>query len=358
MHRLCDTTPPLYLRPMHHEHYMLRCLELARKGLGYTRSNPLVGAVIVVDDRVIGEGYHAIYGGPHAEVNAIASVQDQSLLAKATLYVNLEPCSHYGKTPPCSDLILEHGIRRVVYGMQDPFALVSGRGLERLRNHGVEVIGPVLETECKALNQRFLCRVLQQRPWILLKWAQSSDGFMDIERQSEGLGSYAISGPAAQALVHQWRGQESAILIGVQTAINDRPQLSVRYAAGPQPLRIVLDPKGRLPLDHPMRLDGLPLLMIQEGNPQESDEHILYTPPPFELRAILQALLDRGIASIMIEGGRHTLQSWIDLHLWDEARVFTAPHTLGKGLQAPVFHREAVTTFIAGEDLCSVYRRV
>ncbi|MEN9639023.1 MAG: bifunctional diaminohydroxyphosphoribosylaminopyrimidine, partial [Bacteroidota bacterium] len=208
---------------MSHEHYMQRCIELARHGLGRTRTNPLVGAVVVANDHIIGEGYHEEYGGPHAEVNAIASVADKSLLRQSTIYINLEPCSHFGKTPPCSDLIIQSGIPRVVYGMQDPFSLVSGRGLDRLFKSGIEVIGPIQEEACKKLNERFLCNVLQRRPWILLKWAQSQDGFMDITRDANTLGSFAISGPASQALVHQWRTQETAIMIGVQTAINDRP---------------------------------------------------------------------------------------------------------------------------------------
>lgn len=335
---------------------MQRCIELARHGLGRTRTNPLVGAVVVANDHIIGEGYHEEYGGPHAEVNAIASVADKSLLRQSTIYINLEPCSHFGKTPPCSDLIIQSGIPRVVYGMQDPFSLVSGRGLDRLFKSGIEVIGPIQEEACKKLNERFLCNVLQRRPWILLKWAQSQDGFMDITRDANTLGSFAISGPASQALVHQWRTQETAIMIGVQTAINDRPQLSVRYATGPQPMRIVIDPKGRLPFDHPMRHDGLPLLVVNEGDPSNSAQDTLFIPHPFEPLAVLESLLKRGIASILIEGGQHTLQKWIDANLWDEARVLTSPLMLHNGLMAPNLRMEPFQKFAIGSDDCAVYR--
>ncbi len=345
----------LYLRCMSHDNYMLRCLELARLGLGFTRTNPLVGALVVHQDTIIGEGYHANYGGPHAEVHAIAAVKDKALLKTSTLYVNLEPCSHFGKTPPCSDLILQHGIPKVVYGMEDPFDLVAGRGLNKLREHGVEVIGPVLEKECKTLNKRFLCGIRSRRPYIVLKWAQSTDGFMDIERSGHEVGSYAISGPAAQALVHQWRTQESAILIGVQTAINDRPQLNIRYASGPQPLRIVVDPHGRLPQDHPMRHDGLPLLVIQEGDPTKSTTQVLYVAPPFDLHSLLEPLLERGIGSILIEGGQRTLQSWLNANLWDEARILSSPITLDKGLAAPALNRKPTEFYSVGPDICNIY---
>jgi diaminohydroxyphosphoribosylaminopyrimidine deaminase/5-amino-6-(5-phosphoribosylamino)uracil reductase len=343
---------------MHHNLYMQRCIELAQKGLGTTGLNPLVGAVIVHDGKIIGEGYHSRYGGPHAEVEAIRSVADFDVLPHSTLYVNLEPCSHYGKTPPCAKLIVDHRIGHVVYGMQDPNPLVAGRGIALLRSHGIEITGPVLETENRSLNKRFICHITQQRPWILLKWAQSSDGFMDIDRSQGQIGSVAISGKPAQSWVHQWRGQEMGILIGVQTAIHDEPKLSVRFAAGEQPMRFVVDPKNRLPTDHSMRHDGLPLTVICEGPIEDSTSQKICIPAPFDLHVILKKIYETGIASILVEGGQHTLRTFMDQNLWDEARVFESPNALLQGLKAPPLPIASFQKIRVGKDLLHLYQNV
>jgi diaminohydroxyphosphoribosylaminopyrimidine deaminase / 5-amino-6-(5-phosphoribosylamino)uracil reductase len=344
-----------YFCAMHHNLYMQRCIQLAQKGLGSTGLNPLVGAVIVHDGHIIGEGYHSRYGGPHAEVEAIRSVVDREALRHSTLYVNLEPCSHYGKTPPCAQLILDHGIGHVVYGMQDPNPLVAGRGIALLRSAGVEVTGPILETENRLLNKRFVCHITKQRPWILLKWAQSNDGFMDVDRSQGQIGSVAISGELAQSWVHQWRGQEMSILIGVQTAIHDEPKLSLRFAAGTQPMRFVVDPHNRLPAHHPMYQDGLPLTVICQGPSEDGTPQIMRIPAPFQLNCIMQKIYEAGIASVLVEGGQRTLQAFIDANLWDEARVFESPNALEQGLKAPRLQMASSHSEKVGKDLLHLY---
>jgi diaminohydroxyphosphoribosylaminopyrimidine deaminase / 5-amino-6-(5-phosphoribosylamino)uracil reductase len=334
---------------------MSRCLELAARGLGYTGRNPLVGAVLVHNGRIIGEGYHAYFGGPHAEINALAQVTEIELLSESTLYVNLEPCSHFGKTPPCAHAIVQAGVGSVVYGMKDPNPLVSGRGLAHLKEHGIAVVGPILQAENEWLNRRFLTHLSQQRPWILLKWAQSADAFIDPIRGVEQKGSLAISSPLAQPMVHQWRAQESAILIGVQTAINDLPKLNVRASSGLQPLRIVIDPHQRLPLDHPLLHDGLPLLLVHAGDEKQSDTQRLFIPAPFNLHNLASELYLRGIASLLVEGGAHTLQAFIEARLWDEARIIQSPNRLEMGLSAPIIDGQLIEQYQIGVDTVRHY---
>ncbi|RYE36901.1 MAG: bifunctional diaminohydroxyphosphoribosylaminopyrimidine deaminase/5-amino-6-(5-phosphoribosylamino)uracil reductase RibD, partial [Sphingobacteriaceae bacterium] len=228
---------------MDHKKYMRRCLELAESGAGFVSPNPMVGAVIVYQNRIIGEGYHQKYGQPHAEVNAVKAVLERypnaaELLKEATIYVSLEPCAHHGKTPPCADLIIKHQIPKVVVGCRDPFVQVDGKGIEKLRNAGIEVIENVLEAECLDLNKRFFTRVLKQRPYIILKWAETADGFFAPEDGSQQW----ISDPLSKRLVHQWRSEEDAVLVGKNTAANDNPQLNNRYQPeAKQPKRVVLD---------------------------------------------------------------------------------------------------------------------
>lgn len=316
------------------EIYMRRCIELARNGCCYAAPNPMVGAVVVCNGRIIGEGYHARCGEAHAEVNAIRSVREPHLLRSATLYVSLEPCSHYGKTPPCADLIIEKQIPRVVVGCLDPFIKVAGRGIEKLRAAGVEVATGVLEEECRALISRFLTFHQQQRPYITLKWAQSSDGFID--RLRTGGEPLHLSSPLTLMRVHRLRAEHSAILVGSRTALLDNPTLNVRHWSGPQPVRIVIDRQGQLPQEHLHLFDGsLRTLVLTEtpgSYPVEYRKLDFNAPLPPQIAALLH---QEGLQSLLVEGGRITLQSFIDAGLWDEAFVEEAPLIVGRGVTAP-----------------------
>ena len=284
------------------EKYMRRCLQLARGGRQNAKPNPMVGAVIVWHDRIIGEGYHVRCGEGHAEVNAFASVrpEDEAKLREATIYVSLEPCSHFGRTPPCADLIVSKGVRRAVVGCVDPFARVHGRGIQRLRDAGIEVTVGVLEQECLALNSRFVTFNTHSRPYILLKWAQSANGFLD-----DRFCPVRLSTPFTQMLVHKLRAESDAILVGRTTDEREHPRLNVREWDGPDPKRIVLSHD----LPHNPAQPLLPQLMAQ--------------------------LHGEGIQSLLVEGGGKTLQSFLDAGLWDEIRVETAPCTFVDGTQAP-----------------------
>ena len=279
---------------------MRRCLQLATYGKGFVAPNPMVGAVIVHNNRIIGEGFHGKYGGPHAEVRAIASVKEEKLLKSSTLYVNLEPCSHYGKTPPCVDLIREKQIPQVVIGQEDPFPEVSGRGIKILREAGVEVVCGILEEECRELNKRFLTYTLQHRPYIILKWAQSSDGFIDRHREeNDGKTAVKFSNTFTQMLVHKTRAEESAIMVGTHTLRLDKPALNVRYWKGNDPERITVDSKK-------------------------------------SLQQQIRTLYEQNIQSLMIEGGAKLLQSFLNENLWDEIQMEVALFPLVKGVAAPI----------------------
>lgn len=283
---------------------MERCIQLAKCGAVGAPPNPMVGAVIVYEGKIIGEGYHRKCGGPHAEVNAIRSVQDESLLKESTIYVSLEPCSHYGKTPPCADLIIEKHIPRVVVGCMDPFAKVNGQGIRKLREAGVEVKVGVLEKECLELNRRFITFHQLHRPWVMLKWAQSEDGFVDEKRQTDGQ-PVKFSSAFTQTLVHQLRAMHQAIMVGTKTVLMDNPTLTTRLWDGPNPLRITIDRKGVLSESVHMKDGSAPTVIYNHGN----------------LKEILNDLYKRGIQSLMVEGGALLLQNFIDEGLWDEARV-------------------------------------
>ena len=298
--------------------YMRRCLELARCGWLGAPPNPMVGAVIVCDGRIIGEGFHQRCGGPHAEVNAIGSVRQPDLLCKSTMYVSLEPCAHYGKTPPCADLIIEKRIPRVVVGCRDTFSKVNGQGIAHMQAAGIEVVVGVLEEECRQLNRRFFTYHEKQRPWVTLKWAQTSDGFIDAKRT--GGQPLRISTSFTQALAHRLRASHQAILVGTHTAILDNPSLTTRYWPGPNPLRLTIDRYGVLPDSLQLKDQSVATHIYSTGN----------------LREILADLYERGIQSLLVEGGRALLQSFIDKGLWDEARVETAPFKLGDGVESPV----------------------
>lgn len=316
---------------------MARCFELARGGMGNTAPNPMVGAVIVHDGKIIGEGFHRKCGEAHAEVNAVASVRDESLLHESTLYVSLEPCSHYGKTPPCAELILKKGIPRVVVGCLDPFPEVSGRGMRMLREAGVEVVTGVLEEEARALNSAFMTFQLQKRSYVYLKWAQSADGFLDRIRKDATERPVVLSSPETLRRVHKLRSEVAAILVGTRTALLDDPSLTVRHWAGHSPVRIVLDRMLRLPATSHL-LDGTVPTLVLTASEAESRPNVEYVQIDFGQNVpgqILQLLYARKLNSLMVEGGSLLLTDFLDAGLWDEAWVETASVALGNGVPAP-----------------------
>ncbi len=321
------------------ELYMLRCLELAQMAQGDTSPNPLVGAVLVSDGRIVGEGYHHRAGEPHAEVMAIRSVSDAAILKRCTLYVSLEPCSHYGKTPPCAELIIRSGIPRVVMAIRDPFPQVSGRGEQMLLEAGIEVRVGVLAEEARRLNAPFLSAVEKHRPYITLKWAQSRDGFMDKKRTSSQESPIQFSTPSRMREVHRLRRMHSAILVGEQTALLDNPSLTNRFGGGGQnPIRIVIDRNGTLPR-HLNLFDGsVPTIVVGEypmTTPCSGVEFISldFTKPI--LLPLMAELNKRGIQSLLVEGGSNTLQYFIDAGLYDAVNIEIGTADLIDGVPAP-----------------------
>ncbi|MFA9391247.1 MAG: bifunctional diaminohydroxyphosphoribosylaminopyrimidine deaminase/5-amino-6-(5-phosphoribosylamino)uracil reductase RibD [Prolixibacteraceae bacterium] len=327
------------------DQYIGRCLELAKLGERRVAPNPMVGCVIVSNAKIIGEGYHQLFGGPHAEVNAINSVKDQHLLQDSTLYVNLEPCAHFGKTPPCSDLIIEKKIPRVVIGTIDPYAEVAGKGIEKMQAAGIDVQVGFLTKECLELNRRFFTFHKAQRPYIILKWAQTADGFVDIDRNSEQLGQPTwITNEMARIAVHKQRSTESAILIGTDTALSDNPSLTVRDWYGKQPLRIVPDLNQRLPKELSLFDQKSPTLTLSRSEyPDGRSTQILQVNDDEKvIDTLLRHLYTEGILSVIVEGGPKMLQSFIDRELWDEAHVYTGQLCFGSGVKAPLFEKSPV----------------
>jgi diaminohydroxyphosphoribosylaminopyrimidine deaminase/5-amino-6-(5-phosphoribosylamino)uracil reductase len=333
---------------------MRRCLELAQLGLGNVSPNPMVGAVIVHNDNIIGEGYHQKYGEPHAEVNAINKVINNfsnyaELLRQSTIYVSLEPCAHYGKTPPCADLIIKHQVPKVVVGCRDPFEQVNGKGIEKLQAAGIEVISGILEEECKWLNRRFFTRVQKHRPYIILKWAQTADGFFAPADGSQ----LWITGLESRKLVHQWRGEEDAILVGTNTVAIDNPQLNVRYGKGKLPKRIVIDRDLKLSRDLNVFDQSVETLVFNRIK-TEFDGKIKYIAledfERFVPQYILYQLYLQDIQSVIIEGGAKTLNSFIDAGLWDEARIFTGETVLNNGIEAPEVKGTIADEIFSGTD--------
>ncbi|WP_428224985.1 bifunctional diaminohydroxyphosphoribosylaminopyrimidine deaminase/5-amino-6-(5-phosphoribosylamino)uracil reductase RibD [Flavobacterium sp.] len=308
-----------------HEKYIARCIELAKNGLGNTFPNPLVGSVIVHNDQIIGEGWHQKAGEPHAEVHAINSVKDKSLLKKATIYVSLEPCSHFGKTPPCADLIITHQIPKVVIGTIDPFAKVCGAGIQKLKDAGCEVTIGVLEQESQQLNKRFFTFHQKKRPYIILKWAETADGFIAPASKEENKPVW-ITNTYSRQLVHKWRTEEQAILIGTQTAIYDNPQLNVRDWTGNNPTRIVLDRNCKISKENHIFDTSAPTFIMDASIIDLTKNSV---------HQITQWLFDNNIQSVIIEGGSRTLQHFIEENTWDEARIFKGKNTFGTGIQAP-----------------------
>jgi diaminohydroxyphosphoribosylaminopyrimidine deaminase/5-amino-6-(5-phosphoribosylamino)uracil reductase len=328
-------------------------------GAGLVSPNPMVGSVIVCDDQVIGEGYHMVYGQAHAEVNAIKNVFDNNynakeLLKRSTIYVNLEPCSHFGKTPPCADLIIANQIPRVVIGCRDPFDQINGKGIEKLKNAGVEVIENILTDKCMDLNKRFFTRIQKQRPYIILKWAQTSDGYF---APMDGSKKW-ISSREAKQLVHRWRSEEDAVLIGKNTALADNPQLNVREWSGRDPVRIVIDRRLELPSDLNI-FDQTQTTIIFNQIKTYIDGKIKY----LELedfdnllpQLIAYQLYLMDIQSLIVEGGSKILQLFLDSGLWDEIRVFTSPETWEQGVKAPVLKDNPNEIKKIGPDILKIW---
>lgn len=323
------------------EKYMSRCLRLASKGMYGAAPNPMVGAVIVHEGRIVGEGFHVCCGGPHAEVNAVNAVCDKTVLKKSTLYVSLEPCSHYGKTPPCADLIIKMGIPRVVVGCVDPFSAVSGRGIEKMRAAGIVVVVGVLEKECLALNRKFIVFHQKKRPYITMKWAQSADGYIDRVRKTLSDGPpCALSTPYSQVWMHQVRSLHQAIMVGTNTVLLDNPSLLNRLWTGKSPLRVILDKNGRLPADLKVFTDGSPTLVYVKETAAPSYEatrfvEVVRVGCDFSLSSIMADLYGRNVQSLLVEGGASLLESLIANGMWDEMRVEQSVQYLGEGVPAP-----------------------
>lgn len=334
------------------EKYIHRCIELASNGLCNAAPNPMVGAVIVHNGKIIGEGYHARCGEGHAEVNAIRSVKDESLLKESTIYVSLEPCSHYGKTPPCADLIISKGIPRVVVGCIDPFSQVSGRGIQKLRDAGIDVTVGVLEDECKNLIRRFVTFNTRKRPYITLKWAESADGFIDINRENGS--PVVMSTPITSMYVHKQRAEHKAILVGRKTALLDNPSLTTRNWYGANPLRLVIDRSLTLPSDLRLFDHSTPTLVFTERE-KTAEENLEYITLDFSkdiLPQILTVLYERKIQSLLVEGGTTLLQSFIDTELWDEIFVEHSAKVLGEGVKSPVIHKGTVKETEMRDGIC------
>lgn len=337
------------------EKYIKRCLQLAKNGLGTTYPNPLVGSVIVVNHKIIGEGWHYKTGKPHAEVNAIQSVKNRELLKNATLYVNLEPCSHHGKTPPCAHLIVSSGIKKVVIGNLDPNPQVAGNGINYLKESGCEVTHGVFENVCADLNKRFFTFHIKKRPYIFLKWAETTDGFLAPDAASRTKTEPVwISNPFSRQIVHKQRAAEMAILVGTNTVLADNPSLTVRYWKGENPIRIIIDRNLKNSPNAKIFDDSAKTLLFTETKPKStlnnSTEIILLKKNIPVIPQILHELYNREIQSVVIEGGAATLKSFIAQNLWDEAHIYAAPIVFKKGINAPKVIGELTHTYKIGNN--------
>jgi diaminohydroxyphosphoribosylaminopyrimidine deaminase / 5-amino-6-(5-phosphoribosylamino)uracil reductase len=337
-----------------HEKYIKRCIELAKNGFGTTYPNPMVGSVIVYEDKIIGEGWHKKAGEPHAEVNAIRSVKDKSLLKKATIYVSLEPCSHFGKTPPCCDLIIEHKIPNVVVGTVDPNEKVAGRGIKRIIESGSNVTVGILEEECNELNKRFFTFHQKKRPYVILKWAQSLDFFLAPEKENNtDRKPVWITNIYSRQLVHNWRSKEQSILVGTQTVIDDNPKLNVRDWNGNNPVRIVLDQNSRIPENSSVFDDSVKTIVFTKSEIVSEKENTTFEIIDFNqniIPQILEVLYQNQIQSVIIEGGLQTLQTFIDQNAWDEARIFKGNISFEKGTKAPMISGKISSKINIGSD--------
>lgn len=328
-----------------HEKYIKRCIQIAKNGLGNSRPNPMVGSVIVYKNKIIGEGYTSPYGGNHAEVNAINAVENKNLLKDATLYVTLEPCSHFGKTPPCSDLIITHKIPNVVIGCIDDHIKVAGKGVEKLRNAGCNVIIGVLEDACKLHHKRFFTFHNKKRPFIILKWAETQDGFI-APKEKEDVKPVWISNVYSRQLVHKWRTEEQAILVGTHTVLEDNPSLTSRDWKGQNPIRVVLDNAKKL-------TEGLNIFNSDARTIRLTKNNIDFSKNVAQ--QICNILFIHDITSVIIEGGQQTLQTFINENLWDEARVFSGKIAFKEGIKAPVISGRLIGAYKISDDLLKIY---
>jgi diaminohydroxyphosphoribosylaminopyrimidine deaminase/5-amino-6-(5-phosphoribosylamino)uracil reductase len=337
--------------PDHHNDsfFMMRALELAREGIGLVSPNPLVGCVIVHENEIIGEGWHRKYSHAHAEVNAVNAVCNKALLKESTVYVNLEPCSHFGKTPPCADMVIAQQVKKVVVANLDSNPLVAGNGIKKLRDAGIQVITGVCEKEGRELNKHFFTFMEKQRPYIILKWAQTADNFIARENYD----SKWISNEYSRQLVHKWRGEEDAVLVGTKTVFHDDPQLNVRDWTGRNPVRIVLDRFLRLNAKLHVFDKTQRTLCYNVMKHKEHDSLSLCRVDEEDfIKNMVTDLYKRKIQSVIIEGGAQTLMSFIEAGLWDEARIFISPKLFGKGIQAPEIKGQLITEeLVMGDTL-------
>ena len=333
-----------------HIKYMKRCIELASAAIGNTYPNPMVGCVIVHNNKIIGEGSHQEYGCNHAEVNAINNVVDKDLLKESTLYVNLEPCNHHGKTPPCTRLILERGIKNVIIGSKDPNRNVLGGGIKTLISNGCNVEYGIMKEECDLLNKRFFTFQNQKRPYIILKWAESKDGFISPKKSDRNIGEiFWISNEESKQMSHYFRSQEHSILVGVQTVIDDNPELTTRLVDGNNPVRIVLDPNNRIPSNSKVLSNQSETIIFSSTKNLEldTDNEVINQ---FDLNSILGSLYKRGIQSMIVEGGAYTIQKFIDANKWDCIRIFKSGKNIHEGLVAPKYKIEELKFKLIGDD--------
>ena len=341
-----------------HESFMHRCLQLAKSGAGYVAPNPMVGAVLVYENKIIGEGYHEMYGQAHAEVNCLNSVSqaDKTLIEKSTLYVSLEPCAHHGKTPPCADLIIKNNISTVVIACRDVYREVDGKGIQKLQHAGVNIITGVLEKEALQLNRRFFTFHTKQRPYIILKWAQS----IDFKIAAKDFLAVNISNDITNRLVHKWRSEEAAILVGTNTALHDNPKLTNRLWHGNNPVRIVIDRNLKLPPTLHLFDGSVKTIVFNHVKSEEQNNVLYYQLPVHEnvIEGLLNALYTLNIQSVLVEGGATLLQSFIDQNYWDEARVITNKQlTIGDGITAPqLTNNRSTNTHTIGADMLFTYR--
>lgn len=347
-----------------HEVYISRCIQIAKNGLGTTAPNPMVGCVIVHENTIIGEGFTSPYGGNHAEVNAINAVENKTLLQKSTLYVTLEPCAHYGKTPPCADVIIKWKIPRVIIGCQDNNALVSGQGIARLKAEGCNVTVGILEAQCKAHHKRFLTYHNKKRPYIILKWAETSDGFI-APKTKEDKSPVWITNEFSRQLVHKWRAEEQAILVGTNTVLEDNPSLTVRHWTGKQPIRIILDKHLELPQNASVFDDAAETIIITANQSIKTSNitHSRLESINWDLRKsiayqICDVLYKQNINSVIIEGGAQTLQTFIYENIWDEARIFIGNSIFKDGVKAPQFYGKLVSEEKINDDRLKIYSHI
>jgi len=339
------------------EIYMQRCIDIAKRGIRAVAPNPMVGCVIVVHDKIIGEGYHEQYGEAHAEVNAINNVANKSLLKNATLYVSLEPCSHSGKTPPCCDLLIQKGIKKVVVGTKDPNPLVGGKGIEKLKNSGVDVSEGILKEQCLELNKRFFTFHEKQRPYVILKWAQTLDGFLDQIREDGEQKINWITEPETKTLVHKWRSEEQSILVGRNTITNDNPSLTVRDYGGMNPIRLVIDSQLQISGNLNIYSKDAPTIVFNRVKDKKENNVEWIKIKETSTSNILEELYRRGIQSVFVEGGSRTLQYFIIDNVWDEARVIVGQKYFKEGYKAPIINKVPIKSMPFGKDMIHFYKR-